>query len=344
MNILIKSSILVLLASSSGVYASRGIGEREGIQAANDIVDKHWCVNQRRFKSKSSRISAEEAARQLAIRTCQSATTIHNAINDLCPNKGMPSNRQIESLGNRCERTVNSLINFPGENAQFNEASFVATSKASKQPSNPTLEGREAGQQAIRDLWEGRRFRSNCRSRNVRNFKRQANTLIDSQFSENTGSSTTRAFNRAARRAAEREISTIESECSPRPTPRPDGFVEGQNAMQQWYKDKGNTCANAWSGIINPAANEIKNSQFPMRGSRSTRAFNQNARAGIDHQVKAIQEMCFSTNEMDMMSTEEAEASFVTFKYPNCRSSRDCPGREKCLRMDPYDTTGLCYR
>ena len=197
-----------------------------------------------------------------------------------------------------------------------------------EQASNPTLEGREAGQQAIRDLWEGRRFRSNCRSSNVRNFKSRANRLIDSQFPENTGSSTTRAFNRAARRAAEREISTIENECSPRPTPHPDGFVDGQNALQQWYKDEGNTCANAWSGIINPAANEIKNSQFPMRGSRSTRAFNQNARAGIDHEVQAIQEKCFSANEMAIAE----EASFVASRS-ECERDSDCLGigRERCL-------------
>ena len=295
MNLLIKSSILALLATASGVYASGGIGERTGILAAEDIVDRHWCLHQHRFKSSRSISDAEERVRQIAIRTCQSSDTIRNAINALCPNDGNPSNRDIFDLGNRCEGTVNSLIGFPGD-AQFNEASFVASATATARTSNPTLEGREAGQQAIRDLWEGRRFRSNCSSRNVRNFKSQANSLIDSQFPENTGSSTTRAFNRAARRAAEREIRNIESECSPRPTPHPDGFVDGQNAMQQWYKDEGDTCANAWSGIINPAANEIKNSQFPMRGSRTTRAFNQNARAGIDHEVKAIQEKCFSAN------------------------------------------------
>jgi len=337
MNLLIKSSILALLASASGVHA---FGEQQGIEAANEIVGRQWCLNQRSRLIKR-KISDEEVNRQIAIRTCQSGTTIRNAINALCPNDGMPSNSQIRSLGNRCERTVNSLINFPGD-AQFNESSFVATSKASKQPSNPTLEGREAGQQAIRDLWVGRRFRSNCRSRNVRNFKRQANTLIDSQFPENTGSSTTRAFNRAARRAAEREISTIESECSPRPTPHPDGFVDGQNAMQQWYKDEGNTCASAWSGIINPAANEIKNSQFPMRGSRSTRAFNQNARAGIDHEVKAIQEKCFSANEMAATN----EASFVASRF-DCQTNRDCPRGEDCEFIssgDSDDIFGICMR
>ena len=234
-----------------------------------------------------------------------------------------------------------SLIGFPGKNAQFNEASFVATATATVRTSNPTLEGREAGQQAVRDLWEGRRFRSNCSSRNVRNFKIQANRLVDSQFPENTGSSTTRAFNRAARRAAEREISTIESECSPRPTPHPDGFVDGQDAMQQWYKDEGNTCANAWSGIINPAANEIKNSQFPMRGSRTTRAFNQNARAGIDHEVKAIQEKCFSANDMDMMAANEA--SFVASRF-NCQTNRDCPRGEDCAIIRGEDIFGICMR
>ena len=340
MNLLIKSSILALLASASGVYAS-SIGEQTGIRAANDIVDQHWCLNQRSRASSGRSFSNEERARQIAIRTCKSETTIRNAINALCPNDGTPRSKDIIDLGNRCERTVNSLIGFPGD-AQFNEASFVATSKASKQPSNPTLEGREAGQQAIRDLWEGRRFRSNCRSRNVRNFKRQAK-LIDSQFPENTGSSTTRAFNRAARRAAEREISNIESECSPRPTPHPDGFVDGQNAMQQWYKDEGNTCANAWSGIINPAANEIKNSQFPMRGSRSTRAFNQNARAGIDHEVKTIQEKCFSANEM----AAAEEASFVASSGSGAvcggHRGRGCPQGERCGFINKYGV-GMCIR
>ena len=42
MNLRIKSSILALLASASGVFASGGIGERTGIQAAYDIVDEHW--------------------------------------------------------------------------------------------------------------------------------------------------------------------------------------------------------------------------------------------------------------------------------------------------------------
>ena len=333
MNLLIKSSILALFATASGVHA---FGEQQGIQAANDIVGQHWCLNQRSRLSKRSPSPGERATRDVAIRTCQSGTTIRNAVNALCPNDGMPSNSDIRSLGNRCQRVVDNLIAWPGKNAQFNEASFVASATATAITSNLTLEGREAGQQAVRDLWEGRRFRSNCRGSNVRSFKRQANTLIDSQFPENTGSSTTRAFNRAARRAAEREISTIESECSPRPTPHPGGFVDGQNAMQQWYKDEGNTCANAWSGIINPAADEIKNSQFPMRGSRSTRAFNQNARAGIDHEVKTIQEKCFSANEMAVAE----EASFVASRS-NCQRSSDCPGSLRCA-IRSGDWLGRC--
>ena len=88
MNLLIKSSILALLATTSGVYASGGIGERTGIMAAEDIVDQHWCLNQRMRPSALRKISAEERARQIAIRTCQSETTIRNAINALCPNVG----------------------------------------------------------------------------------------------------------------------------------------------------------------------------------------------------------------------------------------------------------------
>ena len=322
MNIIIKSSIVALLAAAVSSVNADCI--RDGSNAAELIISQDWCSSPYPRGIPAS----EEGCRELAIQTCQSEDTFRSIINEWgCK---QPKTSYIRYLGDKCEDTVDHLIGITWPGLEKESSAFVATSKASKQPSNPTLEGREAGQKAIRDLWEGRRFRSNCRSRNVRNFKRQANTLIDSQFPENTGSSTTRAFNRAARRAAEREISTIESECSrPRPSPHPDGFVDGQNAMQQWYKDEGDTCANAWSGIINPAANEIKNSQFPMRGSRSTRAFNQNARAGIDHEVKAIQEKCFSANEMDMV--EANEASFVGWaSLPPCTKYLKCPGGTSC--------------
>lgn len=85
------------------------------------------------------------------------------------------------------------------------------------------------------------------------------------------------------------------------------GFRAGQQAMQQWWKDEGSTCANAWSGIINPAANEIKNGQFPNKGSSNTRARNQSAQLGVDSEVRAIQDKCFSANNM----AEADETSFV---------------------------------
>ena len=66
--------------------------------------------------------------------------------------------------------------------------------------------------------------------------------------------------------------------------------------MQQWWEDGGSTCSNAWSGIINPAANEIKNSQFPNKGSSNTRARNQSAQLGVDSEVRAIQDECFSAD------------------------------------------------
>ena len=135
MNLLIKSFTLALFASTPGVYASGGIGERTGIMAAEDIVDQHWCLNQRSRPSALRKISAEERARQIAIRTCQSETTIRDAINALCPNDGTPRSEDIFDLGNRCEKTVNSLIGFPGENAQFNEASFVASAAATARTS-----------------------------------------------------------------------------------------------------------------------------------------------------------------------------------------------------------------
>jgi len=113
MNLLIKSSIMVLLATVSGVYASGGIGEQTGIQAANDIVDQHWCLNQRRNNRNRSISDREREAREVAIRTCQSGTTIRNAINALCPNDGTPSNRDIFDLGNRCTSTVDRLIGRP---------------------------------------------------------------------------------------------------------------------------------------------------------------------------------------------------------------------------------------
>jgi len=99
------------------------------------------------------------------------------------------------------------------------------------------------------------------------------------------------------------------------------GFKAGQQALQQWWKDEGSTCSNAWSGIINPVGNEIKNSQFPNKGSSTRRARNQGARLGVDSEVRAIQEECFSAKDMD--DAEEAnEASFVSversgFPFPD---------------------------
>ena len=113
MNLLIKSSFMVLLAAVSGVYASGGIGERTGIQAANEIVDHYWCRHESSSSSSNRSINAEERARKIAIRTCQSETTIRNAINALCPKDRTPRSRDIFNLGNRCEKTVNSLIGRP---------------------------------------------------------------------------------------------------------------------------------------------------------------------------------------------------------------------------------------
>lgn len=86
-----------------------------------------------------------------------------------------------------------------------------------------------------------------------------------------------------------------------RPTPAPvpptveSGFRAGQDAMRQWWETEGETdCSNAWSGIINPVANDLKNKMFPNSGSSSTRAYNQAARNGVDSAVAKIQDECFS--------------------------------------------------
>ena len=79
--------------------------------------------------------------------------------------------------------------------------------------------------------------------------------------------------------------------------------------MHRWWKEEGSTCSNAWSGIINPAANEIKNRQFPSnKGSSTRRARNQGARLGIDSEVRNIQDECFSDNDM----ADADEASFIS--------------------------------
>jgi len=86
-----------------------------------------------------------------------------------------------------------------------------------------------------------------------------------------------------------------------RPTPAPvpptveSGFRAGQDAMRQWWVTEGESdCSNAWSGIINPVANDLKNKMFPNSGSSSTRAFNQAGRNGVDSEVAKIQDECFS--------------------------------------------------
>jgi len=153
---------------------------------------------------------------------------------------------------------------------------------------------------------------------------------------------------------------------SPTRSPTPDssvasGFKAGQQALQQWWKDEGSTCSNAWSGIINPAANEIKNDQFPNKGSSTRRARNQGARLGVDSEVRAIQEECFSAKDMD--DVEEAnEASFVSversgFPFPDphrpweicytLRTKEECESEDWCtweeFEFEGVALGGSCY-
>ena len=85
---------------------------------------------------------------------------------------------------------------------------------------------------------------------------------------------------------------------TPNPTPVPptveSGFRAGQEAMRQWWETEGESdCSNAWSGIINPVAEDLKRKMFPNSGSSSTRAYNQAAHSGIDSEVAKIQDECF---------------------------------------------------
>ena len=139
------------------------------------------------------------------------------------------------------------------------------------------------------------------------------------------------------------------------------GFRAGQQAMQQWWKDEGSTCSNAWSGIINPVANEIKNSQFPNKGSSTRRARNQGARLGVDSEARSIQEKCFSANA-DMDAEEANEASFVSverpgFPFPDpprpweichtLRTKEECESEDWCtweeFEFNGVALTGSCY-
>ena len=229
MNLVIKSSVLTVLAAAvSSVSANICIDT--GNNAAELVILENWC--EPNFFSKTSSLDPEERCRAVAIRTCQSGTTLRDIINDWCP-ETRPSNTDIFNLGDYCEDTVDGLIGLRGrgedeEYSEVNVSSFVSkASKIRKPTRSPTR----------------------------------------------------------------------------RPTPDSSvvsGFRAGQQAMQQWWEDGGSTCSNAWSGIINPAANEIKNSQFPNKGSSNTRARNQSAQLGVDSEVRAIQEECFSANDMDM--------------------------------------------
>jgi len=143
---------------------------------------------------------------------------------------------------------------------------------------------------------------------------------------------------------------------SPTRRPTPDssvarGFKAGQQAMRQWWKDEGSTCSNARSGIINPAANEIKNRQFPNKGSSTRRARNQGARLGVDSEVRAIQDDCFSANDM-----EANEASFVSVERPfrppdpprpweicsTLRTKEECESEVWC-RWEKFEFEGVVF-
>ena len=266
MNLVIKSSILTLLAAAaSSVNADNCIDT--GINAAQLVILENWCG----LGFTASTLNPEERCREVAIRTCQSGSTLRDITNEWGCRQ--PNNSQIRRLGGYCEYWVDNLIDRRGE------ASFVATkfddadSKSSKPPPN-----------------------------------------YDTTF-------------------VSKASKTSKPTRSPTRSPTPDssvvsGFRAGQQAMQQWWKNEGSTCSNAWSGIINPAANEIKNSQFPNKGSSNTRTCNQRARLGVDSEVRAIQDECFSANDMSM--AEADEASFVATdsslqarvcKMPGCRCS-----------------------
>ena len=115
MNLLFKSSssILVLLAAAiSSVNANICIDI--GNQAANNIIVNNWCTPETSASSTSSH--NEERCREVAIRTCQSGTTLRNIIKDICPrdrhypDRWTPNNNDLFLLGNDCEDTVDSLI------------------------------------------------------------------------------------------------------------------------------------------------------------------------------------------------------------------------------------------
>ena len=200
-------------------------------------------------------------------------------------------------MGNRCERQVDSLIGLQGEDyaAEVDTASFVeSTSRRDPGWDRPTISWCDD-----RPDFFQRRFDDCVRDRDIKSCLSWVGCCGGSIGGTDC-------------RVAEAEVSFVSKASktskptrSPTRSPTPDssvvsGFRAGQQAMQQWWKDEGSTCSNAWSGIINPAANEIKNSQFPNKGSSNTRARNQSAQLGVDSEVRAIQEECFSANDMDM--------------------------------------------
>ena len=114
MNLVIKSSIITLLTAAAVSSVSASICIDTGNDAAELVILENWCEPD--FFSKGNP-TPEERCRKVAIRTCQSGTTLRDIINDWCPRK-QPSNTDIFNLGDYCEDTVDGLIG---------NASFVAT-------------------------------------------------------------------------------------------------------------------------------------------------------------------------------------------------------------------------
>ena len=111
MNLLLKSSIVVLLSASLSSTANANVCVETGENAAELVILDNWC--QPSFSiAATSYPTAEERCRDKAISTCRNPNTLLDIIDDWCPDKPVTS-FDLDELRRYCRSTVDGLIDKP---------------------------------------------------------------------------------------------------------------------------------------------------------------------------------------------------------------------------------------
>jgi hypothetical protein len=95
------------------------------------------------------------------------------------------------------------------------------------------------------------------------------------------------------------------------------GLNQGRSTAQDLWRRMGNSCSNAWSNFSDRINQEINNRSWnSTRGSWTTRAFNEGARAGMQQVLRERERQCFNSATECIDLGNEA-ARMIAFRHCN---------------------------